>query len=302
MSKTKTPILSLGAHGTIGDALTYQKRGRQTIVRNKPFPVQPNTLAQQYQRWLYEDYCYLWRQQSIVIRQQYSSAGSRFYLTGFQYWMKYHLANLPDIAAMYHLDTGETVTAIDFSRNANHGTIIGASPTDGLINGALYCDGLNDYIDCGAGISLKTASVTAEAWVKLQTGGVGNDYILQKGDWAIDGWLLFYNFNTDEVICAVCWGGGGQLLKYSYAVDGDWHHFVFTYDETTRLLALYIDGAQVNSVISGTAMIPSDLPLYIGAHAAPGNYLYGSADAVCIYNRALDVAEILRHSLRRWPL
>ena len=146
MAKTQTPFLSLGARGTVGGFLTTQKSGKATILREKPVPTDPYSLAQFYQRYLYQDYAYLWTQQSEATRQTYATAGSRHHLTGFQYWMKYHLTNLPDILAFYHYDPTSSAILIDYSRLGTHLTTIGATWNDlPFGKGYLHYDGINDY-------------------------------------------------------------------------------------------------------------------------------------------------------------
>ena len=61
MAKPKSPLLSLGARGTIADSLTFQKRGRATIAREKPIPENPRSEAQLAQRQVYRDAISAWR-------------------------------------------------------------------------------------------------------------------------------------------------------------------------------------------------------------------------------------------------
>ncbi len=55
MSKLKSPLFSLGAHGSIGDALTIQRRNRGSFARKKPIPTDPKTDLQLAQRQIYRD-------------------------------------------------------------------------------------------------------------------------------------------------------------------------------------------------------------------------------------------------------
>lgn len=174
MAKVKNPLLSLGARGKLGD-ITYLRRRHTDIAEKTPVLPYFLTLPAQYQRWLYQDYAYLWRQQDEATRKAYAAGGLRFHLTGFQYWMKYHLTNLPDLAAWWTLDEKSGATAHDRSRNANHGTILGASPTGGLIDGALRFDGLNDLVQIPSSPSLiqgtKSFTILAFINVDLSQGG-----------------------------------------------------------------------------------------------------------------------------------
>ncbi len=60
MAKPTSPLLSLGARGTIADTLTFQKRGLATIAREKPIPENPRSLAQLAQRQVYRDAISAW--------------------------------------------------------------------------------------------------------------------------------------------------------------------------------------------------------------------------------------------------
>lgn len=301
MGILKSPLLSLGARGTIGDALTYQGKGQETIVRDKPIPTYRRTLPQLYQRWLYEDYAYLWRQQSLAIKQEYATAGSRYHLTGFQYWMKYHLTNLPDIAGWWKLDEKAGAIAYDSGRNANHGTIFGATPTTGVIDGAYDFDAINDYINCGNKPSLDcTTAITIEffftrlmagAWSHLVTKGTDESYQVRED---ATGNLLWGFLGVDMAWYNV-WTGVPLT-------NGTLFHLVGTFDGAN--VKAFIDGYQAGaSTPCLTTIRPTANPVCIAwSHLLnPVRKPSGMWDNVIIYNRALDDAEILRHSLRRYP-
>ena len=60
MAKPKSPLLSLGARGTIANGLTFQKRGRTPFVREKPIPKDPKSEAQLAWRQTYRDAVAAW--------------------------------------------------------------------------------------------------------------------------------------------------------------------------------------------------------------------------------------------------
>ncbi len=60
MAKPQQPLMSLGARGTIAGSLTFQKRGRLTIARQKPTPTDPKSPAQLAQRQIYRDAVATW--------------------------------------------------------------------------------------------------------------------------------------------------------------------------------------------------------------------------------------------------
>lgn len=301
MALTKTPFLSLGSRGTVGGFLTSQKRGKASLLRAKPIPTDPLSLAQQYQRWLYEDYAYLWTQQSLATRQSYATAGSRYHLTGFQYWMKYMLTNLPDIAGYWKLDTTKGGITPDSSRNGNNGTVIGASPATGLIDKSLISDGINDYITCGTDSTLyPSPPFSCEAFVRLDNitdqnrqfaGNLKNLNSTTDGGWALHQYenrlRLWWNWRATPTFPA------------NYDVDDAflpdiWYHIALTYDGIS--IRLYIDG------ILRKTQVQTFHNLNAAAFVIAGPwYRAGNTDQVILYSLLLDQPTIARHSLRRYP-
>ena len=301
MAKLKSALLGFDARGTLGDAITFQKRNQDTIVREKPIPAYRRTLPQVYQRWLYEDYAYLWTQQTASTRQEYTSAGSRWHLTGFQYWMKYHLTNLPDRAGMWHLDEKAGAFARDFSKNANHGTIIGATPTDGVIDGAYYFDGLNDTIQVPTSPSIRLqAPFTLEIAIKPDV-WQANDTILAIGTFAgpvFTGYILITTAGGMDF--GVGYGTGYKALHTVYT-SLDWTLFHALWDGT--ILYLYANGVYLNERNIGTQTIVYDAyPLVLGRLAYLETYWFpGIEDNPVFYTRLLDQTEMLNHTARRYP-
>ena len=301
MAKTKTPFLSLGAQGSVGESITSQKRGRDTVLRRLPTPTDPYSLPQAYQRWLYQDYAYLWTKQNAAIQAEYRSLGSRIHLTGFQYWMKAQLANLPDLAAWWKLDTTTAPTTPDSSRNNNLATIFGASPADGLINGCFYFDGLNDYLQCAPSPSLNvTGDMTIEAIVRFKTQAIAH-YILQTG-----------TINQAGLIFLV---GSDGSIQYYTSQAGSWQRSTappgtFSWDTTYHIAAIrkgldarvYLDAVDKTTLFGAHQdPFPSTTFTQIGSDLIIANRAQGIIDNLIYYNRALDLTEIQRHSERRYP-
>lgn len=301
MSKPKSPLLSLGARGTIGDALTFQKRNRGTFVREKPIPAYRYTLPQAYQRWLYEDYAYLWRQQSAATRQEHATAGSRFHLTGFQYWMKYHLTNLPDIVSWWRLDEKAGAVAYDSSKKGHHGTIIGASPTDGIIDGAYYFDGLNDLI----AIPPNSLGVRNNFTILIAFNpslDAGRQCLLRASGEL--NFCISLNVHAPNIIEPYAVIGGivhSPFCATPYTSAEDWIEFALTKSDITGVRQ-FKNGVFHCADATATGDIDTTFTVSrLGAYS-PGTFDYkGSIDKVMFLNRVLDDTEILRHSLRRYP-
>ncbi|MBA7542928.1 hypothetical protein ES705_35253 [subsurface metagenome] len=93
MAKPKSPLLSLGARGTIADGLTFQKRGQLTIARKKPIPTDPKSPAQLAQRQTYRDAVDAWH--ALSPAEQEAWRGLCPGLTAYQCFMSSELKYAP---------------------------------------------------------------------------------------------------------------------------------------------------------------------------------------------------------------
>ena len=89
MAKPKTPLLSVGARGTIADSLTFQKRGRATIARKKPIPVDAKSPAQLIWRQVYRDAVATWH--ALTPEEKEAWRGVCPGLTAYQCFMRSEL-------------------------------------------------------------------------------------------------------------------------------------------------------------------------------------------------------------------
>lgn len=301
MPKTKTPFLSLGAQGSVGGSITAQRSPHGTILREKPLPSDPYSLPQAYQRWLYEDYAYLWTQQTIATQRTYSATGSRYHLTGFQYWMSFQLKNLPDIVLLVHLDNLDGALVLDKSRNANNGTAFGTVIAPGIIGNALSFDGINDYVNFGDIASFESSDFTLEALINTNA-SVGQA-IFSKGqfDAGIGPTLRGYMFRIQGTSGIK---DGDERIERAFNVSQNInHHVAITFDRSGNM-GFWLDGTNtLNVSIASIGGITNPNDLRIGCYTNNPTYLPfgGIIDMAIIYNRALDATEITRHSLRRYP-
>lgn len=301
MSITKTPLLSLGARGSIGNTLTLQKRGASTLIRTKPTPAYRRTLLQVYQRWLYEDYAYLWRQQSQATKQEYATDGSKRHLTGFQCWMRYHLLNLPDIIGWWKLDEKTGAVAHDSSRNLHNGTIVGATPATGIIAGGYTFDGLNDLIRI---VGIPPPALTEMTALIFANIGAFTGALRHSFDWGVGAapfgarHFALHNGNTNYV----------YLKNTAGVLKAPSHPFTpgiaflggFVWDGTTVCIIhdkIITPGIAIGGVVSpdSTLLIGTSIP------GAEIDWYDGLADNLIIFNRALDATEVLRWAERRYP-
>ncbi|MBP8303427.1 MAG: discoidin domain-containing protein [Phycisphaerae bacterium] len=184
-------------------------------------------------------------------------------------------------------------TAQDSSGNGNNGTLTGG-PTwvaAGRVGGALDLDGVDDYVDCGAGAGLDiTDRLTLCAWVRPDDAGNSqHNPFVTKGDTAyaikhnVDNTIQFYVYD-------------GTWYTANGAVDaalfnGQWHHVAGTYDG--HQLKLYIDGALAASRVHEGKISTAAYNVNIGRNSQETTRFYdGQIDDVRIYHGALSRAEV----------
>lgn len=296
MAKLTLPLLSLEARGSLGGVLSFDKRSGQHRVRAKPTPTDPHSLAQIYQRWLYQDYIFWWHELTPTQKQQWESDARRLRITGFNYWMRIKLTTLPDVAAGYRLDGITDAIVKDFSLNANHGTVFGALLVDGVIDKCLWFDGTDDLVDLGNDPSLMptTNRLTMEAIV--------TPFETTKGH-------IFYK--DGAYILRV----DGLLDAYVYIVEiGNWiqaraacnlnqpNHILATWDGD--FLSIYHNGifATKTASLGNTLNQNPGAHTYLGARNVAGlQGFHGSIDQAILNNQVIPGSLIPVHAARHYP-
>jgi hypothetical protein len=185
---------------------------------------------------------------------------------------------------------------VDDSGQGNHGIL---KTNDGALNKSvagklgkgLSFDGVDDYVDAGAGSSLniESGSFTFNFWIKPATHLIrGQRMYLYSGNniWFIDladdsniEGYRFYNGATSY-----------KFLPTGNLISLNWTHFVITRDLSTGKLKIYIDGV-LKQTWDITTVSASTGSYKIGGNASPRFY-NGSIDDVRIYNRALSAGEV----------
>lgn len=116
MAKPKSPLLSLGARGTIADSLTFQKRGARHIAREKPIPKDPKSPAQLAWRQIYRDAVAAWHALSAEEKETWRGVCPG--LTAYQCFMRSELKYVPppppELTLYEYYNTGD---ATYFSAN-----------------------------------------------------------------------------------------------------------------------------------------------------------------------------------------
>ncbi len=194
----------------------------------------------------------------------------------------------------------------DASGNGHDGTRVGSPtfssdvPTNGAPNSLSLkgsANGSDDYVSVPDDPALdfdSSTPMTISLWAK-KSASPGVYHILGKRDGcgganyqlAVDSGG--FHFNSGQTGPS---GSPGRLdTSVNDLTQGEWTHLAVTYD-TSKTLALYVDGANVGSASNFDLGAPNDAPLEIGASGTCSNTFPGFLDEVRIYNRALNATEV----------
>jgi hypothetical protein len=199
--------------------------------------------------------------------------------------------------------------ANDFSGAHNAALQNGATFTLGMVAQAFSLDGVDDFVQAPDDSDLTTNSLTIDAWVKFAAGGNLNYPVLvSKYDSSVRygvSWILFM-YPSGQLAFVVYEGATGDSYRYlltdSQVLTPDvWKHVAATFDVTTQLMQIYVDGVPVpSSLVPGSVVITSITdsisPVRIGAAVNAFGQLTGFwtglMDEVEIFGRALAASEI----------
>ena len=208
-------------------------------------------------------------------------------------------AQTTGLVAAYSFNEGTGTTVTDLSGNNLTGTIVGASwSTQGKYGNALSFNGTSNYVDLGNPTALKlTGSMTIEAWIKAAANPPNDGQIVAKSNNA-SGWQFKTSPDTGPHTFGIAVGSSSsaQTQRYSNTVRSlnTWYHVAGVYDNTARILNIYVNGVLDSGTLLGTvpsAQFNSTVNVNIGRRTG-GYYFNGIIDEIRIYNRALSQAEI----------
>jgi hypothetical protein len=197
-------------------------------------------------------------------------------------FMKYY-NQVVDVAAYYKLDETEGLIAYDSSGNYNDAIVTGDpnwQPDDGMVDGALEFDGIDDYISTPFILNPADGPFSVFACIK---GGLPGQVIISQADGV--NWL---STDTEGNLITELKGGRGacDLLSDVLITDDEWHRVGFTWDGDYRIL--YVDDV-IAAIDTQGALPSSEGGLYIGAGKGlePETFWTGLIDDVRIYDRVI---------------
>ena len=191
--------------------------------------------------------------------------------------------------AHYTFDEGSGNVVRDASGHGNHGKIHGAEFVKVSKGYALRFDGVDDYVDCGAGKAFDVRKAfTIEFWTK-ESGGVplGEPGVMGKSS---SSYIVTRCQNNIYV-----YKGGGPYNVNTQIMPRVWHHVVGTFQGNT--LTLYLDGKLIVQRALKYPDVASQpqLPFRIGRLSDVRGAFKGLIDEVRFYDRPLTADEVSEH-------
>jgi hypothetical protein len=166
------------------------------------------------------------------------------------------------------------------------------------VNGALECDGIDDYISTDFVLNPEDGSFSVFAWIK---GGTPGQVIISQADGIGIGhtWLGAEPGSgklMTELVPPPVGRFVPQPLRSEFIItDGLWHHIGLSWDGRYR--CLYVDGVEAAKDDKALNLAPlksSDGGLYIGAGKTldATTFFSGLIDELRIYNQSRNTMEI----------
>ncbi|MEZ4664134.1 MAG: LamG-like jellyroll fold domain-containing protein [Caldilineaceae bacterium] len=195
-------------------------------------------------------------------------------------------------------DAGATLFA-DASGNGNDAVCDGACPVsgiDGFSGRGVAFNGVDQALRVD-GVHLAGSSFTMAAWARLDSLNQAST-MMTFGDYADAqaGRAVRLAAFSDQVQCQLF--NVGAVRTAAAPAAGAWHHWACIYDQQSRALTLYQDGAAVDSITVNSGYTGNDT-LRIGRQYNPGApnagfFFNGAIDSVMAVDRALSADEVAK--------
>ena len=307
MAKTKGPLLSLEAHGSLAKTLNYSQRksGSQCRKYNKPL-VTPSA-AQRGQRRLTEFLVAQWQNMSDADKATWATnaAASKYNLAGYHYFLREAQRDLythHGLISYWSCNSIINNQILDLSGNGLHCTLQPTPPGDipllvtsrsDRFSNALQYNGSSHYASRAIHDKMKTVNaISLSVWIYSLENNAYQSIIAHCFDYAGENGGGLWKWNSNKGYFRL---GNGTSLYYIDTNNAipmqEWHYLVGTWDGTD--MHIYLDGVQQASTYAFAGPIPYNLnsPILLGKYNSA--YYNGKSDEICVYNRALSAAEIL---------
>ncbi|GLY43001.1 hypothetical protein Amsp01_090240 [Amycolatopsis sp. NBRC 101858] len=182
----------------------------------------------------------------------------------------------------------------------NHGTTWTHPDTGGYsdgVKGAISLDGTSGYAQTGDRVLDPSKSFTVAAWAKLADTTHSQTVLAQDGSQSAP-FILQYNKERNAWALRVTAGdqaapGDVRAVSSSPPQVGVWTHLAATYDASTQVATLYVDGARQSTVIAAPWAATGPAVLGAGKWAgARTDFFHGQLDDLQVWQRTLSAQDV----------
>ena len=172
----------------------------------------------------------------------------------------------------------------------------GAAFAPGEVGQSFLLNGTSGSIDIPDAPALRPASITLEAWVMFgAANGLRVIFAKPVGAGTSDSFGLYMDSGTLKGVVGDATGLAPSIGFPFSPTAGRWYHLAYTFDDTAKQQALYLDGVQVASGLAAKAIGYDSQPMLLGRDSeagVPSYFFQGRIDEAAIYSQALSAAQI----------
>ena len=161
---------------------------------------------------------------------------------------------------------------------------------------SLNFDGVDDYVDIGAGVIDKDEG-TYSLWAKLDETS-SNGTLIRFGADSDNYVQILYANGSSQLRMTYKAAGGTKNATATDAIEGDgkWHHIAGVWSQSSDHIKIYIDGVLKDTTSGLETFAGSPTEGNIGSNTEGGNYFEGYIDEESIYNTELS-ADTIKNTL-----
>ncbi|MCB0401345.1 MAG: T9SS type A sorting domain-containing protein [Flavobacteriales bacterium] len=130
-------------------------------------------------------------------------------------------------------------------------------------------DGTDDYLISDTSASYHTTSYTIETWFKFNSVGTGWKFLASTMSAGSGSRYTYYDYSAQRFVLGLR-SGGFQDYYFNYALDTNWHHMAYVYDQPNAMIKGYVDGVLIDSATT-TGAVADTQPTQMVVGRAPGS-------------------------------
>lgn len=184
---------------------------------------------------------------------------------------------------------------IDLSPTQKTGVLTNGPTFNTGSGGNIAFDGVDDYVKPPSSSTLQLTDFTLSSWVKINIQNT-NQFIVDTSTNPSYGYGYSYRINSANKIRFWAYDANNFVDSITTITSNIWYNILVTYNNTTKLQSIYINGVfDISNTHTNTFVVSNVSNLQIGGSSILGGYLNGRIAQTSIYNRVLSASEITQN-------